>query len=84
MPLELILRNYIITSGLAARPNPSVKGRSNGGQFPIRRSTARWFSLSKLILSKIILAYPPLFQSFNVKFNIPFDKEKGAIFNKYF
>lgn len=37
MPLELILRNYIITSGLAARPNPSVKRRSNGGQFPIRR-----------------------------------------------
>lgn len=31
MPTELILRNYIITSQLAARPNRGAKRRSNGG-----------------------------------------------------
>lgn len=31
MPTELILRNYIITSRLAARPNRGAKRRSNGG-----------------------------------------------------
>lgn len=31
MPAELILRNYIITSQLAARPNRGAKRRSNGG-----------------------------------------------------